>query len=81
MDAQLEADWKGAAFKTKYHVRECQKCCANCRYGNCIDNESYECEHPENSVYDGDMRVVLHGWMPGGLRAYSVCDAWDSSPE
>ena len=53
-------------FKTKYHLRDADRCCANCKHGDVQYDGECSCDHPlcQDSIMAGE-------WT------HSVCDLWE----
>lgn len=67
-------------FASCNRLREVEKCCSNCKYGECEWEGEMLCNHPELTYVDEDGYPSKADLGPK-IAPYTVCDLWQKQED
>ena len=70
-------------FEVAFHVRLAEKCCANCKHGECEYEGCATCMHPKRNDggKDYQLGVTTSKWYSYNAMQFNVCDLWECKEE
>lgn len=67
-------------FERAFHVRLAEKCCANCKHGECEYEGCATCRHPERNDdgYTYEQGELASKYYSYNAHQCDVCDLWEA---
>lgn len=68
-------------FEVCFNIRIAEKCCANCKYGDCECEGEATCRHPKRNDNGGLGDGLSLPYYYYNVLQHQVCDLWEAKGE